>query len=207
MNYAQLKTALADWSARTDLTSFLTDMIDFATAGFNHGIPERGIAPLRLREMMTVSSLTPASGAITLPTDYLQYIRVVEKKSPRRELKYVTPTYTDQQYADRASGSACDFTIIGSSLYMFPLSTTDHELTYYAKIPDLSDSATSNWLLAKHPSLYLHAGLMQVGMFVKDNDLFGRSAALVTNMIDGLNKTNELAIYARAGTRMQSIMP
>lgn len=207
MDYSQLKTALADWSARTDLTSYLTDMIDFATAGFNHGIPSQGIAPLRLREMMTVTSLTPSSGAITIPADYLQYIRVVEKASIRRELKYVAPTYTDQVYPDRASGLACDFTIIGSSLYMFPLSTTDHELTYYAGIPDLSDSVTSNWLLAKHPSLYLHAGLLQVGMFTKDDSLTARSQALVTSMIDGLNLTNELALYARAGTRVQGIAP
>lgn len=207
MDYAGLKTAIADWSARTDLTSYLTDMIDFATAGFNHGIPERGIAPLRTREMMTVSSLTPASGAIALPSDYLQYIRVVEKASIRRELKYVVPTYTDQVYPDRVSGLASDFTIIGSSLYMFPVSTTDHELTYYAEIPDLSVSNTSNWLLAKHPMLYLHASLLQVGIFTKDNVLMARSSALVTSMIDGINLTNELAIYARAGTRLQGLNP
>ena len=207
MNYSQLKTALADWSARTDLTSYLTDFIDFATAGFNHGIPQSGIAPLRVREMETTEDLTPVSGVCTLPSDYLQYRRVVELASIRRELSYVTPSYSDQQYPDRAGGLACDFTIIGSSLYTFPVSENDIELTHFEKIPDLSDSATSNWLLAKHPSLYLHAGLLQVAMFTKDNNLFSRSAALVASMIDGLNATNELANYARAGTRMKGMTP
>lgn len=207
MNYSELKTALADWSARSDLTSYIPTFIEFATASFNHGIPERAIAPLRVREMETVASLTPSSGACTLPSDYLQYRRVVEKASIRRELQYVVPSYTDQQYPDRAGGLACDFTIIGSSLYMFPVSGNDIELTYYAEIPDLSDSVTSNWLLAKQPSLYVHAGLMQLGMFVKDDNLFARSAALVTNIIDGLNATNELANFARTGTRMKGLTP
>lgn len=209
MDYAGLQAALIDWSARTDapVASAIPSLIEFATAMFNHGIPDRSVAPLRVREMETVASLTPASGACTLPDDYLQYRRVVEEASIRRELQYVVPSYTDQQYPDRAGGLACDFTIIGSSLYMFPLSSNDIELTYYAAIPNLSDSATTNWLLTKQPNLYLHAGLMQLAMYVKDDALMARSTALVTMAIDGLNKTNELANFARAGTRMKGLTP
>lgn len=207
MNYSELQTAIAEWSARNDLSSFVPSFIEFSTAMFNHGIPDKGVAPLRVREMEAVATLTPSSGAVTLPADYLQYIRVVEDASIRRELKYVTATYTDQAYPDRSGGLACDFTIIGSSLTMYPVSGNDIELTYFQSIPDLSDSNTSNWLLAKHPSLYLHAGLMQLAMFTKDNNLFSRSAALVTMVIDGLNATNELAKYARAGSRVQGIAP
>lgn len=207
MDYSGLQTALADWSARTDLTSVIPSFIEFSTAMFNHGIPDRGVAPLRVREMETVADLTPTSGACTLPDDYLQYRRVVEKASIRRELQYIAPSYTDQQYPDRAGGLACDFTIIGSSLYMFPVSGNDIELTYYAAIPNLSDSATTNWLLTKQPNLYLHAGLVQLAMYTKDNALLERSMALVTMTIDGLNRTNELANFARAGTRMKGMTP
>lgn len=207
MNYSELQTALADWSARSDLTSFIPTFIEFSTAMFNHGIPERSIAPLRLREMEAVSSLTPASGVVTLPTDYLQYRRVVEKASIRRELTYVAPGYVDQQYPDRAGGLSCDFTIIGSSLTMYPVSSNDIELTYYQKIPDLSVSVTSNWLLAKQPNLYLHAGLLQLALFVRDDALLARSTAIVAAAIDGLNITNEQANYARAGTKIRGIAP
>lgn len=207
MDYSGLQTALADWSARTDLTSVIPSFIEFSTAMFNHGIPDRGVAPLRVREMETIDDLTPASGACTLPDDYLQYRRVVEKASIRRELQYVAPSYTDQQYPDRSGGLACDFTIIGGSLYTFPVSGNDIELTYYAAIPNLSDSATTNWLLTKQPNLYLHAGLVQLAMYTKDNALLERSMALVTMTIDGLNRTNELANFARAGTRMKGMTP
>lgn len=205
MNYTELQTALADWSARSDLTSFLPSFIEFSTAMFNQG--QGGVSPLRLREMMAITSLVPASGVCTLPSDYLQYRRVVELASRRRDLQYVTPTYADQEYSDRASGLSSDFTIIGSSLYMFPLSSNNIELTYYQAIPNLSDAAPTNWLLTKQPNLYLHAGLMQLAMFTKDNDLFSRSAALVTALIDGLNSSDLIANYAKAGTRIQGVTP
>lgn len=209
MNYSELQAAIQGWAARSDadVVTETANFIAFSTDMFNHGIPASGIAPLRVREMVTVASITPASGACALPSDYLQYRRVVEKASIRRELQYVVPSYTDQQYPDRASGLSCDFTIVGSSLYMFPVSTNDIELTYYAEIPDLSDVATTNWLLTKQPSLYLHAGLMQLAMFTKDNELLARSQAIVTSIIDGLNATDELANYARTGTRMKGLTP
>jgi hypothetical protein len=207
MNYSDLKTALANWSARTDLTSDIPSFIEFSTEMFNHGIPDRSIPPLRVREMEAIEDLTPVSGVCTVPDDYLQYRRVSELASQRRELDYVAPSYADQRYPDRAGGLACNFTVVGSSLYTFPVSENDIELTYYQAIPTLSDSVTSNWLLAKRPSLYLHGGLLQLAMFTKDNTLFSRSAAFVTSIIDGLNTTNELANFARAGTRMKGQTP
>lgn len=205
MNYSELQTALADWSARSDLTSYLPSFIEFSTAMFNHG--QGGVKSLRVREMMAIENLTPASGVCALPDDYLQYRRVVELASRRRDLQYVSPTYADQEYSDRASGLSSDFTIIGSSLYMFPLSSNSIELTYYQAIPDVSEAAPTNWLLTKQPNLYLHAGLMQLAMFTKDNDLFNRSAALVTAMIDGLNSSDLMANNAKSGTRIKGITP
>lgn len=205
MDYAGLQTTLLSWSARPDLASDVPSLIDLTTAMFNHGQQE--MEPLRVREMIAIDDLTPASGACTLPSDYLQYVRVVEKASIRRELKYVAPTYADQSYPDRSGGLACDFTIVGSTLTMYPVSGNDIELTYYQAIPDLSDSNTTNWLLTKQPNLYLHGGLFQVAMITKDSALFDRSAALVQSIIDGLKASDLLANYARAGTRVQGIAP
>ncbi|MDX1222697.1 hypothetical protein GOL85_13290 [Sinorhizobium medicae] len=207
MNYSELQTSLQSWSARSDadVVSEVPNFILFSTAMFNNG--QGGVKPLRVREMMAVENLTPVSGVCTLPDDYLQYRRVIELASRRRDLQYVTPTYADQEYSDRASGLSSDFTIIGSSLYMFPLSSNDIELTYYQTIPDLSDAAPTNWLLTKQPNLYLHAGLMQLAMFTKDNDLFSRSAAVVTAVIDGLNSSDWMANMAKAGTRIKGVTP
>jgi hypothetical protein len=200
--FAELKTALSDWSDQgTSLDSYLEDFITLTTDMFNFG--SEAIRALRTRDMVAVTSLTPSSGACTLPTDYLEYRRVVEEASIRRELKHIAPSVPEQLYPDRAAGLANDFTIIGGSLYMFPVSSNDIELTYYQKIPALSVSNTTNWLLTKHPGLYLHGGLMQVGIFRNDDALVQRSAALITSLMAGMRRSGEMAEYARASTRLR----
>ena len=206
MDYAALKTKIADWSARSDISASIPDFISFATDMFNYG-QGNDMKPLRMRDMIAVTSLTPTNGTVTLPSDYLQYERVVEAASIRRELKYITPNFSDQQYPVRQAGSAATFTIVGNSLTAFPITSNNIELTYWQKIPDLSDSVTTNWLLADWPSLYLHAALMQVGLYTKDDALFNRSAALVKNMMDGLMAQDTLSSYSKAGTNMRMVTP
>lgn len=200
--FAELKTALALWSDQgTALDSYMDDFVTLTTDMFNYG--SEGMDPLRVREMVAVSSLTPVSGACTLPTDYLQYRRVVEEAGTRRDLSYIAPTTVEELYPSRQSGLANNFTIIGSTLYMYPVSSNDIELTYYQKIPALSVSNTTNWLLTKHPTLYLHGGLLQIGLFRNDDALTQRSSAALQSYMAGLRKSGELAEYARAGIRIR----
>lgn len=205
MDYTALRTAIADWSARSDLTAVIPDFIAFATDMFNHG--QADMAPLRVREMLSVTSLTPTSGTVTLPSDYLQYERVVEVSSQRRELKFINMNFSDQQYPLRQAGTPYTFTIVGNSLTAFPTTSNNLELTYWQRIPDLSASVTSNWLLAKVPAIYLHAGLMQVALYTKDDALFQRSAAMVRDIVNGLMAQDMLANYSKAGTNMRMMTP
>ncbi len=203
--YSELLTAIEDWSVRPDLTSYIPDFVTLATAMFNVG--QQGVKPVRTREMEEVATLSPTSGVFTVPSDYLQYRRVVELASWRRELHYIAPSYAEQAYGDRPSGQPRDFTIIGSSLYAFPTTANDLELTYYQQIPNLSVSNTTNWLLTKAPHIYLHGGLFQLAMFISDNDLLQRSTAILVSAIDGLNQQDEMGNYARAAVRMPGVRP
>jgi hypothetical protein len=204
MDYAALQTAVLNWAARSDTatTTEVVNCIAFATDGFNYGVPARGIAPLRVREMETLASITMTDGVGTLPTDYLQYKTAKSMASLPNPLSYATGSYTNGAYADGAAGLSTTFSITGSTIYVFPTSGVDVDMVYYAKIPTLSDSNTSNWLLAKMPSLYLHAALMHLAMFTRDDALLSRSQAIVAATIDGLNLTNDLSEYAKVGTRM-----
>lgn len=204
MDYSGLQTAVLNWAARSDTasTTEVENCIAFATDGFNHGVPERGVAPLRVREMETLASITMTDGVGTLPTDYLQYKTAKSMASLPNPLTYATGSYTNSAYADGAAGLSTTFSIVGSSIYVFPTSGVDVDMVYYAAIPALSVSNTSNWLLAKLPSLYLHAALMHLAMFIRDDALLARSQAIVTASIDGLNLTSELSEYAKVGARM-----
>lgn len=204
-DYATLVAAIGDNVARSDLTSFIPDFIMQAEQVFNHG--SESIDPLRVRDMETIDDLSPTSNVYTLPTDYLQYRRVTEKSSPRRPLEYIEPTAVDQLYPLRASGFSNHFTVIGGSLYTYPLSSNDVEMVYYAAIPALTDSATTNWLITKAPSVYLRMSLMFAAEFIKDDAEVAKQAQMAKALIDGMNRSGMLANYARAGLTLRGIAP
>lgn len=205
MDYSELKTTVADYVARSDLTAFIATSVELATAAFNHGTGE--MKPLRTRQMVTLTDLSPTSGVYTLPSDYLQYQRVVEKTNPRRELRYITPAQADQIYPFGEAGDSQNFTIIGSSLYSYPTSSNDIEMAYYQEIPNLSDAVTSNWLLAKQPNLYIHGCLFHVGMYLQDADLINRSASVVESMTTALNGSDAMSTYYGAGSIARGVKP
>jgi hypothetical protein len=204
-DYSSLVTAIGDDLARSDLTSYIPDFIMQAEQVFNHG--SESIDPLRVRDMETIDSLSPTSNVYTLPSDYLQYRRVTEEASPRRPLDYIDPMGVDQLYPLRASGYSNHFTIIGNSLYTYPLSTNDVELVYYATIPALTSVATTNWLITKAPSIYLRMGLMFAASFVKNDAEVAKNAQMAKALIDGMNRSGMMANYARAGLTLRGVTP
>jgi hypothetical protein len=209
MNYSQLVSSVESWSARSDSATVneIPNFIAFAEDSFNHGMPERGIAPLRVREMLVTDDITMTDGVGTIPDDYLQYLSAQSVASTPRPLAYSAPVYNEYAYADGAAGLSNSFYINAASLYVYPLSDSDVRMTYYGKIPSLSVSNTTNWLIEKMPTLYLHGALLHLGLFVRDNELLARSQALVAAGIDGLNMTDALGRYAQTGSRMRMITP
>lgn len=207
-NYTELKAAVATWEdIDPSLDSIMDDILIMANDTLNNGL-EMGMAQvpaLRVREMETVASLTPTNGVCALPDDYLQYRRVVESMSLRRALSYITPGQADESYPDRGSGISSAFTIIGGSLYMFPLSSNDIELTYYQKIPDITATNATNWLLTKRPMIYLHACLLQVGIARRDDGLVQRSAQLVASIAAAMRSGDEMANYAYAPVQVSGM--
>jgi hypothetical protein len=57
------------------------------------------------------------------------------------------------------------FTIEGSILKVRPVNDTALEFDYFQKVPALSDSVSTNWLLSAHPDLYLFGSLVEAEMF------------------------------------------
>lgn len=199
--YAELKTAVGDWLDKPDLTAYLGDFVTLAEGYLNRNLMHR--------KMITSTDLSPTSNVYTLPTDYMNYIRVVEKASVRRDLDFITPKSADQMYADRVSGISSHFTIIGDDLTAFPLSTNDIELTYKQKIPALSDSNTSNWLLATSPELYLRASQFQALNFINEisSPRFQTITALTERLVSDLNEESLLGQYYQAGLQMRGATP
>lgn len=197
--YAELKTAIGNWMARSDLTSYLDEFIDLAEAWFD--------TELRCREMEASTDITPSSNVYALPSDFLEARRVVEKASIRRRLEYISPDVVKDLYPARVAGLSTNWTIIGSSLYTFPLSSNDVELVYYQKIPALSGSNTTNWLLTRMPGLYLAACKAYANEFIMNREKAAQEFQIARMFIDNLHGLDNRANYSTAGMTMSFVTP
>lgn len=158
--FAELKTAMGNWLDRSDLSSRLPEFIALYEGEVNR--------ELIVRQQVTSTTLTPTAGAASLPSDYLAWKKVTWTGTPNRVLEYVDPNYLGARFADGASGNPIQFTIEGSTLKVGPIDNTGLTFLYAQKVPALSDSATTNWLLTSHPDAYLFGSLTMAATFTED---------------------------------------
>jgi hypothetical protein len=155
--YAELQAAAGNWLDHGLFAARVPEFIALFEAAANRR--------LRVREQEATATLTPVSGAVALPADYLAWRRLTWTGAPRVELQYVHPSYLQAAYPSSPTDVPRIFSIEGTTLTIRPLDGTPLELDYFQKIPALSDAAPSNWLLAAHPDIYLFGSLVEAEMF------------------------------------------
>lgn len=174
---SELLTAIANWLARDDLTTYIPDFVTLFEAAASR--------KLKVRLQESTTTLTPSSGVATVPTDYLGHRRVTWTGSPIHELSYVAPPiYAD--YLESGSGTPTVFTIEGSNLRVAPSSDTALTFDYYVRTAAVSGSL--NWLFTYHPDCYLFGSLCEANAFDKDVDAAGLWKARRDEIFDEIFK-------------------
>ena len=160
--YTELKTSLANWLNRSDLTTEIgDDFIKLTEADFN--------SKLRVRAMITQVNITVDGETASLPTDFLQirdfYILSGQTKVP---LVYTTPASMDTTNGTSTTGLPTTYTILGDTLRFSPKpdATYTAVMNYYKKFSALSSSVATNYILASHPAIYLYGSLFHAANFL-----------------------------------------
>lgn len=165
-NYSTLQSTIADWLHRNDLTSQIKDFIAIAEQRMN--------ADLTSRAMETTTTLTMVAGtaALATPTDVIETRRIrITSTDPERVLNYMAPERLASAYPYSTTGRPEVYSVIGGNFEFAPTPDTDYtvEYIYRQMIPALSDSNTSNWLLAKWPYIYLYGALCAAAPYIQDD--------------------------------------
>lgn len=166
VDYASLQTGIADYLARDDATliSYIPDFI----RQFECSAQRR----LKVRPQSITTTLTPASGVIALPSDYLGYQRVTWTGSPNHDLDYVVPTQWSRMFpADSGGSIPVVFTIEGGNLEVAPSDDSTLTFTYFQRTAALSTGL--NWLFNNHFDAYLFGSLAEANAFNKAVDPAG----------------------------------
>jgi hypothetical protein len=163
--YAELQTAVGNWLDRTDLGDRIPEFIAMAEAEFNRR--------LRTLDMLTEdTAFSIASQREDLPADYLGAKRFYLDRSPVVELTNISPDrLSDYRQRFGSSGIPVYYSVIGSSFEFLPTPSGTYTgvLLYYARIPALTNSNTTNWLLTSHPDLYMYGALKAAEPYVHND--------------------------------------
>ena len=165
-NYANLKTTIANFLARDDLTSEIDDFIDLTEADFNRR--------LRVRNMETVdTSFTVDSETEALPTGFLQARSfILTSSTPDQTLELTTAYHQANTGGFERSGVPKMYSIEGSNFRFSPTPDTAYtaRLTYYKAFDSIDGTTTTNHILTNHPDVYLYGALYFASTFIRGMD-------------------------------------
>lgn len=194
-SYSTLQTAVANWLARSDLTTVIPDFITLAEAEFNR--------TLRCSEMESRSTAT-ATEYMALPDDFLELRDIQLNGTPRTTLQLVSPSEIDAYSS--ASGKPVAYCVIDDQIQLGPSPDGSYtvEIDYFAEIPALSDSNTSNWLLAAHPDLYLYGALLRASGYIQDGNLLAGWKQAYTEVSQQIRYADKRAKWAGPPTSIRA---
>jgi hypothetical protein len=199
-NYSDLKTSVANYLGRSDLTTVIPDFIRFAEL--------RMARDLRTREMLksATASTVGGDGKVALPTDFLEIRDLHIQGNPRFPITYLSPSaFTRDAPADE-SGKPVYYTILASEFVLAPMPDTNYtlEVLYYAKPTVLSDSNSSNVFLANYPDALLYASLLEAEPYLINDARSQTWASLYDRAINNISTANEAGEYSGVPLQMKT---
>lgn len=191
-SYSELKTAVASFLHRSDLTTEIDDFIDLAEADMQ--------VRARLAEFETTATVTLTSGVGSLPSDFFT-VKAVRYPAQDYTLEFVPLGGFDEIAAPDTSGQPTIYTIRGSQLLVYPLVSADMTLVYTARFTPLSASATTNSIITKFPDAYLNGSLYHACVWLRDAEgiathkgLFEEAIGRIRSYVEQYKYPNDLRV-------------
>lgn len=169
--YAELKTAVASWLHRTDLTANIPDFIRMAEEAIESDLLGSSI----LDTTDDAVSLSSSASTATLPSDCSIVLSVrmgdtgetLVPATSMEILDYMTsartgrPTYWAVRGQSALTAPVLEFDTYADQAYTL-------SVTYTARLPAMDNDGDTTHLLTVSPGLYLYGSLVQAARFMKD---------------------------------------
>lgn len=175
-NYGTLKTAIANWLGRQDLTDRLPEFVALGIATCN--------AVVRSSRGVSYDTITLNQGDryVTAPTTMLEPVFLTNNTDEDKPLEQVSIQQLGATRRNMTSqGAPAFYAISGRRIEVCPTPSAQVtlELTHYAELGALSADSDTNWLLTYRPDILLYACLMHAWVYLKDE----QKVALSQNMV------------------------
>lgn len=201
---ASLKESIAAELMRDDLDDVIDTWVGLAEDGVNRD--------LRTLEMVKKCRTLAEGREVTLPVDWLEGRRIQTDKG-QRLLVSTLDELSKMRFGHQPHELAADpeyapiysqppegyvhpgpryYAVEGTWLELFPAPTPEEpttlEMTYYAKVPALTEEAPVNWLLRTNPGVYFYGALLHSAPYLLDDSRLSVWAQLYQRGVDSLNQ-------------------
>ena len=196
--FAELKTAIADFLNRDDLTAIVPTFVALCEADMNR--------KLRTIAQETRSTATLDAQYSSLPDDWLETISIrIDGADTRLVLASLAEIADLRAWRSDEAGKPTHYAHVagGLELYPTPDDTYTAELVYHAKITALSTDGSTNWVLTNHPDAYLYGALIHSAPYLKDDPRIAVWVGLYAAAIESINQASQDARYSGTGLRMR----
>jgi hypothetical protein len=179
-NYTGLVDSCQAWLHRSDvLDADVDNCIYLFEADFN--------AQMETIEMESFTTIGITNGYLTNPTDWREWKSIILVQGNYREpLLPLTRENAAMDYGYSYNQRPRGYVPTVTKTYIYPApgsGSYTYETTYNLKLPGLSVSNTTNWLLTKFPHVYLQGVLFWASDFITDDQRLAKYQAMVTNTL------------------------
>ena len=198
--YAELQTTIAEYLARSDLTTQIPDFIRLAEVRLRRD--------LRIRQMLTSTTLTCTSGTatVTIPSDFLEVKDFVVTGNPVRPLNYESPSLFSRNSRSMDAGKPLDYTVLATTFKLAPIPDSNYTLSlvYSAAPTFLSDANTSNAFLVTCPDLLLYGALIEAEPYLMNDARINTWGTMFDRAMGSLTRSDEKGQFSAVPLAMQN---
>jgi len=198
MTYSELKTNIASYLNRSDLTDQMDMFIDNVEGEVNRRV--------RRKEMIKRATATADAQYLSLPNDWLEAINVEITSNDFSPILQQSIESLDiyRKSINNKTGQPVYFAFVDDTMELAPTPDTSYtlQLTYYSKIDALSDSNTSNFLSNNHPDVYLYGALKHASIYLMEDERVAMFSQLFEKALEELKMEQEKAEFGK-GSLMQ----
>lgn len=168
-NYATLKTAIADYLARDDLTTFIPNFVQAAERELD--------ARLNLRNEETALSVDVSSGVAAVPSDFKALKFAYYNGNTAIPLQWVTLEELYRDYPSRSSGASSSPSVISREAGNFIFGPVAADGTaalkgvYYAT-QDSLETTDPSWYVSNHPEVLVYGACREAALFIQNMEMY-----------------------------------
>ena len=185
--YAGLQSAIADFLDRQDLTAVIPTFIALAEARISRDVDH-------WKQEKRVTTTFDEQFEL-IPNDLIEAMSLQHVGGGRIMTMAATEMQERRGTTDNQAGKPTSVRLTAGQFELYPTPDESYNvsLLYRAKIPALTDTDPSNWLLADAPDVLLYGALGHSAPYLKDDARLTVWAALYQSSVDALNAESKTA--------------